>query len=47
MERAKKLITFCFNSRAERARVDDFGLLLRVMENTADDEHVLASEDGD
>jgi hypothetical protein len=47
MERAKKLITFCFNSRAEGARVDDFGLLLSVVENTADAEDVLATEDGD
>jgi hypothetical protein len=43
----KKLITFCFNSRAEGARVDDFGLLLSVVENTADAEDVLAAEDGD
>jgi hypothetical protein len=35
MERAKKLITFCFNSRAEVASVADFGLLLSVLENTA------------
>jgi hypothetical protein len=41
MERAKKLITYRFNSRAEGARVDDFGLLLSVAENTAD------AEDGD
>jgi hypothetical protein len=47
MERAKKLITFCFNSRAEKARVDDFGLLLSVMENTSDAEDVLPSEYGD
>jgi hypothetical protein len=47
MERAKKLITFCFNRRAEGARVDDFGLLLSVVENTADAEDVLAAEDGD
>jgi hypothetical protein len=47
MERAKKLITFCFNSRAEKASVDDFGLLLSVVENTADTEDVLPSEDGD
>jgi hypothetical protein len=47
MERAKKLITFRLNSRAEKARVDDFGLLLSVMENTADAEDVLLSEYGD
>jgi hypothetical protein len=47
MERAKKHIPFCFNSRAEGARVDDFGLLLSVVENTADAEDVLAAEDGD
>jgi hypothetical protein len=46
MERAKKLITFRFNSRAEGARVDDFGLLLSVVENTADAEDVLTAEDG-
>jgi hypothetical protein len=46
MERAKKLITFCFNSRAEVASVDDYGLLLRVVENTADAEDVPAAEDG-
>jgi hypothetical protein len=47
MERAKKLITFCFNSRAEVASVDDFGLLLSVVENTAGTEDVLAAEAGD
>jgi hypothetical protein len=36
-----ELITFCFNSRAEGARVDDFGLLLSVVQNTA------GAEDGD
>jgi hypothetical protein len=36
MERAKKLITFCFNSRADAARTDDFGLLLSVVEGSAD-----------
>jgi hAT family C-terminal dimerisation region len=36
MERAKKLITFCFNSRAEAPRTDDFGLLLSVVEGSAD-----------
>jgi hypothetical protein len=47
MERAKNLITFCSNSCAEGARVDDFGLLLSVVENTADAEDVMAAEDGD
>jgi hypothetical protein len=47
MERAKKLITFCFNSSAEVASVDDFGLLLRVVENTAGTEDVPAAEAGD
>jgi hypothetical protein len=41
MEPAKNFITFCFNSCAEGARVDDFGLLLSVVEKTAD------AEDGD
>jgi hypothetical protein len=35
LERAKKLIAFCFNSRAEVLRIDDFGLLLSVVEGTA------------
>jgi hypothetical protein len=32
------LITLFFNSCAEIARVDDFGLLMSVVENTADAE---------
>ena len=38
MERAKKMITFCFNSRAQGASIEDFGLLLSVVEGTADGE---------
>jgi hypothetical protein len=36
IENAKKLITFCFNSLAEAPRTDDFGLLLSVVEASAD-----------
>jgi hypothetical protein len=32
-----KLIAFCFDSRAEVPRKDNFGLLLSVVEGTADD----------
>jgi hypothetical protein len=32
IERAKKLITFCFNDRAHRNDQDDFNLLLSVVE---------------
>jgi hypothetical protein len=37
MEWAKKLIAFCFNSRAEVTKTDDFGLLLSVVEGSAAD----------
>jgi hypothetical protein len=33
LERAKKLITFCFNSRAQEASMEDFALLLSVVED--------------
>jgi hypothetical protein len=47
MEGSKKLITFCFNSRAEVACVNDFGLLLSVVENTAGTGDEPAAEAGD
>jgi hypothetical protein len=37
MERAKKPIAFCFDSRAKVPKTDDFGLLLSVVEGSADD----------
>jgi hypothetical protein len=37
LEQAKKLIAFCVDSRAEVPRKDNFGLLLSVVEGTADD----------
>jgi hypothetical protein len=33
LERAKKLITFCFNSRAQKVDMQDIALLLSVVEN--------------
>jgi hypothetical protein len=47
MERAKKLVKSCFQRRAEVASVDDFGLLLSVVENTAGTEDLPAVEAGD
>jgi hypothetical protein len=32
IERAKKMITFCFNDRAHRTDQDDFNLLLSIVE---------------
>jgi hypothetical protein len=32
IERAKRLITFCFNDRAHRTDQDEFNLLLSVVE---------------
>jgi hypothetical protein len=37
MERAKKLIAFCFNNRAEVPKTDDSGLLLSVVQGSAAD----------
>jgi hypothetical protein len=38
LERAKKMITFCFSDRAEAVDQDDFGLVLSVVEREVDGE---------